>query len=126
MKRSDVYSAITEWIESHGFDAGYTIQRREWTDGKADERFIVIMASNNVSTEEAIIKDNFRIIVISKKNESDLNSVEDLADNIRQKMISNYSFKYITQMKPIGSLYPIRTKENRWLIEINFQATISR
>ncbi|EAZ7758364.1 hypothetical protein ONL14_003832 [Salmonella enterica] len=128
MTRSEVYDALRAWLQSHGFDAGYRIQKRfcnelESTEG---ERYLIIQQNGGGKPEEAITRDFFRILVLSGQNDSDINEVENRADAIRQAMIDDYRTECIISMQPIGGITAIKTEEGRYLFDISFQTIISR
>lgn len=126
MTRSEVYDALKAWLQSHGFDTGYQLQKRFWRDTKPTDRFIVIQQNGGGSTEQAVTRDYFRFLVITAQNDSNPDSVEDRADTIRQAMLEDYRTEDIILMKPIGGLPSYITNEGRLLFEINFQTIISR
>jgi hypothetical protein len=128
MKRSEVYSALEAWLLKHGFDTGYTVQVRFWTelDAPKRDRYLVIQQNNGGTTEEAVTRDYFRFVLISARNDRGVSEVEDNADAIRQAMIDEYKTECIVSMKPIGGIPSNKTKEGRYLFEINFQTIISR
>lgn len=85
MTRSEVYDALRAWLQSHGFDVGYRVQKRFWNEmeGTEGERYLVIQQNGGGKSEEAITRDFFRILVLSGQNDSDINEVENRADAIR-------------------------------------------
>ena len=92
MTRSEVYDALRAWLQSHGFDVGYRVQKRFWNEleNTEGERYLVIQQNGGGKPEEAITRDYFRILLLSGQNDSDINHVEDRADAIRQAMIDDY------------------------------------
>lgn len=128
MNRTEIYDALKAWLQSHGFDAGYRVQKRFWNeqDNTEGERYLVIQQDGGGKPEEAITRDYFRILLLSGQNDSNINQVEDRADAIRQAMIDNYKTESIISMQPVGGIPAIKTAEGRYLFEINFQAIISR
>lgn len=128
MTRSEVYDALRAWLQSHGFDVGYRVQKRFWKDSEesAGDRFIVIQQNGDGKPEEAITRDYFRILLLSGQNDSNINQVEDRADAIRQAMIDDYKTECIISMQPIGGITAIQTEEGRYLFDISFQTIISR
>ncbi|EAZ0407585.1 hypothetical protein GS124_002769 [Salmonella enterica] len=128
MTRSEVYDALRVWLQSHGFDVGYRVQKRFWNEleGTEGERYLVIQQNGGGKPEEAITRDFFRILVLSGQNDSDINEVEDRADAIRQAMIDDYKTECIISMQPIGGITAIQTEEGRYLFDISFQTIISR
>ncbi|EAB7816790.1 hypothetical protein IPZ88_004643, partial [Salmonella enterica subsp. enterica serovar Infantis] len=113
MTRSEVYNALRMWLQSHGFDVGYRVQKRSWNEleGTEGERYLVIQQNGGGTPEEAITRDFFRILVLSEQNDSDINEVEDRADAIRQAMIDDYQTECIISMQPIGGITAIQTEE---------------
>ncbi|NDJ59449.1 hypothetical protein GWD52_21180 [Enterobacteriaceae bacterium 4M9] len=128
MTRSDVYDALRAWLQSHGFDVGYRVQKRFWNELQAteDERYLIIQQSGGGSTEEAITRDYFRILLLSGQNDSNIDDVENRADAIRQAMIDDHRTECIVSMRPIGGITAISTEEGRYLFDISFQTIISR
>lgn len=128
MTRSEVYDALLAWLQSHGFDAGYRVQKRFWKDSEesAGDRFIVIQQNGGGKPEEAITRDYFRILLLSGQNDSNINEVEDRADAIRQAMIDDHHTECIISMQPVGGITAIKTEEGRYLFDISFQTIISR
>lgn len=37
MTRSEVYDALRAWLQSHGFDVGYRVQKRFWNELEGTE-----------------------------------------------------------------------------------------
>ncbi|EAB7816787.1 hypothetical protein JHG11_004600, partial [Salmonella enterica subsp. enterica serovar Infantis] len=113
MTRSEVYDALRAWLQSHGFDAGYRIQKRFWNELESTEgeRYLIIQQNGGGKPEEAITRDFFRILVLSGQNDSDINEVENRADAIRQAMIDDYRTECIISMQPIGGITAIQTEE---------------
>ncbi|HCL5283986.1 TPA: hypothetical protein N2G45_002891 [Salmonella enterica] len=126
MRRGQVYDALKAWLETHGYDAGYQLQKRFWGDKGSDLRYIVIQQNGGGLDEEAVTRDYFRILVISAQNDPDDDEVEDRADAIRQTMLDDYQTGGIILMKPLGGLPAMKTSDGRLLFEITFQTIISR
>lgn len=126
MKRSEVYDALKQWLESHGFDTGYQIQKRQWKDTKPADRFIVLQQNDGGASEQAVTRDYFRFLVITAQNDPSPDDVEDRADDIRQAMLDEHRTCAIILMKPIGGIPATPSAEGRIIFEINFQAIISR
>ncbi|MDK6461294.1 hypothetical protein QP136_05525 [Escherichia coli] len=128
MKRSEVYDNIRDWIQSHGYDEGYILQARFWNErpDTNNARYIVIQQNGGAAGEEAITRDYFRILVISSRNDKNISEVEDLADAIRQSMLTEFKTDKIVYMKPTGAIPAIMTKEGRYIFTVAFQAIISR
>lgn len=61
MTRSEVYNALRMWLQSHGFDVGYRVQKRSWNEleGTEGERYLVIQQNGGGTPEEAITRDFF-------------------------------------------------------------------
>lgn len=128
MKRSEVYDNIRGWIQSHGYDEGYILQARFWNErpDTNNARYIVIQQNGGAAGEEAITRDYFRILVISARNDENISEVEDLADAIRQSMLTEFKTDKITHIKPTGAIPAIMTKEGRYIFTVAFQTIISR
>ncbi|HBP9081237.1 TPA: hypothetical protein L6746_000665 [Escherichia coli] len=128
MKRSEVYDNIRDWIQSHGYDEGYILQARFWNErpDTNNVRYIVIQQNGGAAGEEAITRDCFRILVISARNDANISEVEDLADAIRQSMLTEFKTDKIIHMKPTGAIPAIMTKEGRYIFTVAFQTIISR
>ncbi|ENQ0912830.1 hypothetical protein ACENW9_000803 [Escherichia coli] len=128
MKRSEVYAAIRDWLTAHGFCEGYTVQARFWNEKNHSptDRYIVIQQNGGGVAEEAVTRDYFRILVISARNDTGIAEVEDLADAIRQSMITDYKTDKIINMKPTGAIPTIQTREGRFVFTVAFQTIISR
>ncbi|HAW7813107.1 hypothetical protein AM272_05370 [Escherichia coli] len=128
MKRSEVYDNIRGWIQSHGYDEGYILQARFWNErpDTNNARYIVIQQNGGAAGEEAITRDYFRILVISARNDENISEVEDLADAIRQSMLTEFKTDKIIHMKPTGAIPAIMTKEGRYIFTVAFQTIISR
>ncbi|HAY0262527.1 TPA: phage tail termination protein [Escherichia coli] len=128
MKRSEVYDNIRDWIQSHGYDEGYILQARFWNErpDTNNARYIVIQQNGGAAGEEAITRDYFRILVISARNDENISEVEDLADAIRQSMLTEFKTDKIIHMKPTGAIPAIMTKEGRYIFTVAFQTIISR
>ncbi|HAJ7191191.1 TPA: hypothetical protein HNO18_06455 [Escherichia coli] len=128
MKRSEVYDNIRDWIQSHGYDEGYILQARFWNErpDTNNARYIVIQQNGGAAGEEAITRDYFRILVISARNDKNISEVEDLADAIRQSMLTEFKTDKIVYMKPTGAIPAIMTKEGRYIFTVAFQTIISR
>ncbi|MDI5452489.1 universal stress protein [Salmonella enterica subsp. enterica serovar Cerro] len=52
MTRSEVYDALRVWLQSHGFDVGYRVQKRFWNELEGTEG----LKAEAKSQLEAIIK----------------------------------------------------------------------
>lgn len=128
MKRSEVYDEIRDWIKFHEYDEGYILQARFWNEksNSNNDRYIVIQQNGGAAGEEAITRDYFRILVISARNDANISEVEDLADAIRQSMLTEFKTDKIVHMKPTGAIPAIMTKEGRYIFTVAFQAIISR
>ncbi|WP_409249935.1 phage tail termination protein [Enterobacter hormaechei] len=128
MTRSEVYDALRAWLQSHGFDVGYRVQKRFWNEleGTEGERYLFIQQNGGGKPEEAITRDYFRILLLSCHNDSNINEIEDRADAIRQAMIDDYKTECIISMQPIGGITAIQTEEGRYFFDISFQTIISR
>ncbi|HAX9820952.1 TPA: hypothetical protein JS209_000941 [Escherichia coli] len=128
MKRSEVYDNIRGWIQSHGYDEGYILQARFWNErpDTNNARYIVIQQNGGAAGEEAITRDYFRILVISARNDANISEVEDLADAIRQSMLTEFKTDKIIHMKPTGAIPAIMTKDGRYIFTVAFQTIISR
>lgn len=128
MTRIEVYDAILNWLNAHNFTAGYVVQKRFWNeaDGDGNSRYMIIQQTGGGSSDEGVLRDYFRIILLSGGNDTNIDAVELLADNIRQAMLDDYKTDCIINMTPIGGLPVVKTEEGRWLFEINFQSIISR
>ena len=126
MTRSEVYDALKAWLQSHGFDTGYMIQKRFWRDTKPTDRFIVIQQNDGGATEQAVMRDYFRFLIITAQNDSNSDGVEDRADAIRQAMLEDHRTEDIILMKPLGGLPSYISNEGRLVFELNFQTIISR
>ena len=115
MTRNEVYDSLRAWLQSHGFDVGYRVQKRFWNEleNTEGERYLVIQQNGGGKPEEAITRDYFRILLLSGQNDSDINQVEDRADAIRQAMIDDYKTECIISMQPIGGITAIKTEEGR-------------
>ncbi|EPS8525080.1 phage tail termination protein [Escherichia coli] len=128
MKRSEVYDNIRDWIQSHSYDEGYILQARFWNErpDTNNARYIVIQQNGGAAGEEAVTRDYFRILVISARNDANISEVEDLADAIRQSMLTEFKTDKIIHMKPTGAIPAIMTKEGRYIFTVAFQTIISR
>lgn len=128
MKRSEVYDNIRDWIQFHGYDEGYILQARFWNErsNSNNDRYIVIQQNGGAAGEEAINRDYFRILVISARNDANISEVEDLADAIRQSMLTEFKTDKITHMKPTGAIPVMQTSEGRFIFTVAFQTIISR
>ncbi len=128
MKRSEVYDNVRDWIQSHGYDEGYILQARFWNErpDTNNTRYIVIQQNGGAAGEEAVTRDYFRILVISARNDANISEVEDLADAIRQSMLTEFKTDKIIHMKPTGAIPAIMTKEGRYIFTVAFQTIISR
>lgn len=128
MTRIEVYDAILNWLEAHNFTAGYMVQKRFWNDADGNEasRYLILQQTGGGASDEGVLRDYFRIIILSGQNDNDVDSVELHADSIRQTMLDEYKTNCIINMAPIGGLPVVKTEEGRWLFEINFQSIISR
>jgi len=128
MTRAEVYDALRAWLQAHGFDTGYRVQKRFWNEQTAQkaDRFLIIQQNGGGSTEEALTRDYFRLILLSAQNDAAPDDVESRADAIRQAMIDEYKTECLVSMQPIGGITSILTEEGRYLFDINFQTIISR
>lgn len=128
MKRTEVYDALRAWLQAHGFDTGYRVQKRFWNEQAAQQadRYLIIKPDGGGNSEEAITNDYFRIILLSAQNDASPDDVEDRADAIRQAMIDEYKTECLISMQPVGGIVSILTEEGRYLFDINFQTIISR
>lgn len=128
MTRAEVYDALRAWLQAHGFDTGYRVQKRFWNEQAAQQadRYLIIQQNGGGSTEEALTRDYFRIILLSAQNDASPDDVESRADAIRQAMIDEYKTECLISMQPIGGIPSILTEEGRYLFDINFQTIISR
>ena len=128
MTRTEVYDALRAWLQTHGFDSGYRIQKRFWSEQAAQqaERYLIIQQNGGGGTEESLTRDYFRIILLSAQNDQSPDEVESRADDIRQAMIDEYKTECLISMQPIGGISAILTEEGRYLFDINFQTIISR
>lgn len=125
MSRSEVYESLKRWLDAHGFTAGYQVQKRFWQDADSGTRFIVIQQNTGGDSEEAVLRDSFRLLFITAKSDPDIDSVEDLADTVRRTLIADYCAGSIFAMQPTGGVQQYKTTENRIIFEINFNALIS-
>jgi hypothetical protein len=128
MTRAEVYDALRAWLQAHGFDTGYRVQKRFWNEQAAQQadRYLIIQQNGGGSTEEALTRDYFRLILLSAQNDASPDDVESRADSIRQAMIDEYKTECLVSMQPIGGITSILTEEGRYLFDINFQTIISR
>lgn len=128
MTRAEVYDALRAWLQAHGFDTGYRVQKRFWNEQAAQQadRYLIIQQNGGGSTEEALTRDYFRLILLSAQNDASPDDVESRADAIRQAMIDEYKTECLVSMQPIGGITSILTEEGRYLFDINFQTIISR
>lgn len=128
MTRAEVYDALRAWLQAHGFDTGYRVQKRFWNEQAAQQadRYLIIQQNGGGSTEEALTRDYFRLILLSAQNDASPDDVEGRADAIRQAMIDEYKTECLVSMQPIGGITSILTEEGRYLFDINFQTIISR
>ncbi|EMM5580658.1 hypothetical protein RJO02_004412 [Enterobacter hormaechei] len=128
MTRSEVYDALRAWLQSHGFDTGYRVQKRFWVEveDSQNDRYLVIQQQGGGAAEEAITRDYFRFILLTGQNDADVDAVENTADAIRQAMLDDYHTECIISMQPVGGVPAFRTEEGRCAFEINFQTIISR
>ncbi|WP_425249450.1 phage tail termination protein, partial [Enterobacter hormaechei] len=53
MTRSEVYDALRAWLQSHGFDVGYRVQKRFWNEleGTEGDRYLVIQQNGGGKPE---------------------------------------------------------------------------
>ncbi|WP_024551900.1 phage tail termination protein [Franconibacter helveticus 513] len=128
MNRGEVYDALRSWLQKHGLDAGYRVQKRVWNEleDTQSDRYLVIQQNGGGATEEALTRDYYRFILLSGQNDASVDEVENRADAIRQALIDNHKTECIISMQPVGGIPAIRTEEGRFLFEINFQTIISR
>lgn len=128
MTRTEVYDALRAWLQTHGFDSGYRIQKRFWNEQAEQQadRYLIIRQNGGGGTEESLTRDYFRFILLSAQNDQSPDEVESRADEIRQAMIDEYKTECLISMQPIGGISAILTEEGRYLFDINFQTIISR
>ena len=128
MTRAEVYDALRAWLQAHGFDTGYRVQKRFWNEQAAQQadRYLIIQQNGGGTTEEALTRDYFRFILLSAQNDASPDDIESRADAIRQAMIDEYKTECLVSMQPIGGITSILTEEGRYLFDINFQTIISR
>lgn len=128
MTRTEIYDALRSWLQAHGFDTGYRVQKRFWNEKAAQQadRYLIIQQNGGGNSEEALTRDYFRIILLSAQNDASPDDVEDRADAIRQAMIGEYKTECLISMQPVGGIVSILTEEGRYLFDINFQTIISR
>lgn len=128
MTRTEVYDALRAWLQAHGFDTGYRVQKRFWNEQAAQQtdRYLIIQQNGGGGTEEALTRDYFRFILLSAQNDASPDDVESRADAIRQAMIDDYRTECLISMQPLGGITAILTEEGRYLFDINFQTIISR
>jgi len=128
MTRSEVYDALRAWLQQHGFDTGYRVQKRFFTEHEdsQNERYLIIQQNGGGGDEQAISRDYFRIILLTGQNDPDIDAVENNADAIRRAMSLEYQTECIILMQPVGGVPAFRTEEGRAAFEINFRTIISQ
>ncbi|MDU2940680.1 MAG: hypothetical protein E7B59_16120 [Enterobacteriaceae bacterium] len=128
MTRSEIYDALRAWLQGHGFDTGYRVQKRQWTEvqNTRNARYLIIQQNGGGAGEEAITRDYFRLILLTGQDDVSIDEVEDRAEAIRQAMLDDHQTECIIFMQPIGGIPAFRTEEGRYAFEINFQTIISR
>lgn len=128
MTRSEIYDALLAWLQGHGFDTGYRVQKRQWTEvqNTRNARYLIIQQNGGGAGEEAITRDYFRLILLTGQDDVSIDEVEDRAEAIRQAMLDDHLTECIIFMQPIGGIPAFRTEEGRYAFEINFQTIISR
>ena len=128
MTRSEIYDALRAWLQGHGFDIGYRVQKRQWTEvqNTRNARYLIIQQNGGGAGEEAITRDYFRLILLTGQDDVSIDDVEDRAEAIRQAMLNDHQTECIILMQPIGGIPAFRTEEGRYAFEINFQTIISR
>ncbi len=125
MKPSDIYQAIRDWLTANNFDNGFKVQERFWRDGAQLDKFIVIQRMGGSNPEEALVRDSYRLILISADGGSQ-KELEDLAFSIRDALIRDHKIGCMTYVEPIGSINQSMSDRNRLILEINFNTIISR
>lgn len=125
MKPSDIYQAIRDWLTANNFDDGFKVQERFWRDGAQLDKFIVIQRMGGSNPEEALVRDSYRLILISADGGSQ-KELEDLAFSIREALIRDHKIGCMTYVEPIGSINQSMSDRNRLILEINFNTIISR
>ncbi|MGJ3353428.1 hypothetical protein [Providencia heimbachae] len=125
MKPSDIYQAIRDWLTENNFDDGFKVQERFWRDGAQLDKFIVIQRMGGSNPEEALVRDSYRLILISADGGSQ-KELEDLAFSIRDALIRDHKIGCMTYVEPIGSINQSMSDRNRLILEINFNTIISR
>lgn len=128
MTRSEIYDALRAWLQGHGFDSGYRVQKRQWTEvqNTRNARYLILQQNGGGAGEEAITRDYFRLILLTGQDDVSIDDVEDRAEEIRQAMLNDQQTECIILMQPIGGIPAFRTEEGRYAFEINFQTIISR
>lgn len=125
---SDTYQSIKTWLSSHNLLDGYVLQFRKWVEVKntKSNRYIVIVPAGGGNASEAVTRDYFRIVIISAINDSNIVSVNDRADEIRQFMLDDFEINEVISMNPIGGITQSNTEEGRFIFEFTAQMIISR
>ena len=128
MTRSEVYDALRAWLQQHGFDTGYRVQKRFFTEqpDTQNERYLIIQQNGGGEGEEAVSRDYFRIILLSGQDDASIDAVENNADAIRRAMSLEHQTECIILMQPIGGIPAFKTEEGRTAFEINFRTIISQ
>mgnify|MGYP000947182472 FL=1 len=128
MTRSEVYDALRAWLQQHGFDTDYRVQKRFFTEHEdsQNERYLIIQQNGGGGDEQAISRDYFRIILLTGQNDPGIDAVENNADAIRRAMSLEYQTECIILMQPVGGVPAFRTEEGRVAFEINFRTIISQ
>jgi predicted DNA-binding ribbon-helix-helix protein len=52
MTRSEVYDALRAWLQSHGFDVGYRVQKRFWNELENTEGKDTLSSSRTVAASQ--------------------------------------------------------------------------
>jgi hypothetical protein len=125
---SDTYQSIKTWLSSHNLLDGYVLQFRKWVEVKNTKfnRYIVIVPAGGGNASEAVTRDYFRIVIISAINDSNIVSVNDRADEIRQFMLDDFEINEVISMNPISGITQSNTEEGRFVFEFTAQMIISR
>lgn len=127
MTRSGIYEAIERWLMSNNLTEGYAVQYRFWNDTEGrDTRYLIVQQNGGGRGEEALLRDSFRLLLLSGENDAAPADVENRAEAIRQAMIDGYKTGCIISMQPTGGITAIKTEEGRYLFTISFQTIISR
>ncbi len=128
MTRNEVYDALRAWLQQHGFDTGYRVQKRFFSErpDSQNERYLIIQQNGGGSDEEAVSRDYFRIILLAGQNDPGVDAIENNADAIRRAMSLEHQTECIILMQPVGGIPAFRTEEGRVAFEINFRTIISQ